>query len=354
MKKLSLLLTFILSFFICVSSFKAGCVDSSSEEFIKKYYHTNPSQFGLNWVASTEEFKDFSDRNVTIEIYDQSSTKDVVADKDTIFIYKKVSTTNEWTLLLCTNGDISRTYWDEEIDEKGEMYDASAPIFVDSCDYISPGGVNLTTNPVSEIYVSLRNLSDSGKHVIGDIWGLGKNKENLEGLVHGTVGDHFKDCLNDIRFTSITKSNSEYNLEPRVISYMVEPIKDDVKKAIEEEKLTEWDFCDKKGVLKSMQIVNRALFIAKIVVPILLIVFGIIELSKALISSDDNAIKSSVNSLIKKIIIGLIVFFVPTIVKAIFNQIDDYTSLSNNGCYVCLFDTNDNECENLIANSNDE
>lgn len=115
----------------------------------------------------------------------------------------------------------------------------------------------------------------------------------------------------------------------------------------------EWNFCDKHGVLKSMQILNRAIFVAKIIVPILLIVFGIIELSKAFISADDKAINSSVNSLIKKVVIALIVFFIPTIVKAVFNQIDDYTNLNSNGCYVCLFDEGGN-CNDLIANSNDE
>lgn len=115
----------------------------------------------------------------------------------------------------------------------------------------------------------------------------------------------------------------------------------------------EWNFCDKHGVLKSMQILNRAIFVAKIIVPILLIVFGIIELSKAFISADDKAINNSVNSLIKKVVIALIVFFIPTIVKAVFNQIDDYTNLNSNGCYVCLFDEGGN-CNDLIANSNDE
>ena len=114
----------------------------------------------------------------------------------------------------------------------------------------------------------------------------------------------------------------------------------------------EWNFCDKHGVLKSMQILNRAIIIVKIVVPILLIVFGIIELSKTLIASDDNAIRNSVNSLIKKIIIALIIFFIPTIVKAVFNQVDNFTDLNENGCYVCLF--GDDNCDNLIANSNDE
>ena len=48
----------------------------------------------------------------------------------------------------------------------------------------------------------------------------------------------------------------------------------------------------------------------------------------------------------------MIVFFIPTIVKSVFGLIDDYTSLRDNGCYVCLF--GENRCDDLIENSNDD
>ncbi len=117
---------------------------------------------------------------------------------------------------------------------------------------------------------------------------------------------------------------------------------------------TGWDFCEKHGVLVSMRIFSRAISVARIFVPILLIIFGIIELSKAVLSSDDKAISNATSSLIKKLIIGLLVFFIPTIVDSIFNAVDDYTNLNDNGCYTCFFDREKEDCDNLINNSNDD
>ena len=66
------------------------------------------------------------------------------------------------------------------------------------------------------------------------------------------------------------------------------------------------------------QIVN----IFKIVIPVILIVIGVVALGKAVIADDDKEIKTAVTKLIKKVIVAVIIFFVPAIVKAIFNLID--------------------------------
>lgn len=121
---------------------------------------------------------------------------------------------------------------------------------------------------------------------------------------------------------------------------------------IEPEPYTEWNFCDKHGVLVSMRVMNRIIEFGKILVPILLIIFGLIDLTKAATSGDDSALSKSVNSLIKKIIIALIIFFVPVIIKSVFGLIDDYNNLKDNGCYTCFFDAGD--CDSLIENSNDD
>ena len=61
--------------------------------------------------------------------------------------------------------------------------------------------------------------------------------------------------------------------------------------------------------------------VIKIVIPLILIVLGMVDLGKAVVSSDDKQISKSVSTLIKRFIAAVIVFFVPTIVSALFNAL---------------------------------
>lgn len=70
------------------------------------------------------------------------------------------------------------------------------------------------------------------------------------------------------------------------------------------------------GVIK-----NGVFPIFQIGIPILLILMGSIDLGKAVISSDDKAIKESTSKLIKRCISAIAVFFVVTIVKLLMNII---------------------------------
>ena len=77
------------------------------------------------------------------------------------------------------------------------------------------------------------------------------------------------------------------------------------------------DFCYDSVPL--MNFLHTVLVIFKIVIPVLLIIFGMIDLGKAVVSSDEKAIKQSTSSLIKKLVAALVIFFLPTIVSAIVN-----------------------------------
>ena len=68
---------------------------------------------------------------------------------------------------------------------------------------------------------------------------------------------------------------------------------------------------------------NGVMPIFQIGIPILLILFGTIDLGKAVIASDDKAIKESTSKLIKRCVAAVAVFFVVTIVRLITNIIAD-------------------------------
>lgn len=57
------------------------------------------------------------------------------------------------------------------------------------------------------------------------------------------------------------------------------------------------------------------LLVFKIVIPIILIILGMVDLGKAVISSDDKAISKAAKSLLMRVIAAVAIFFVPTIVS---------------------------------------
>lgn len=79
--------------------------------------------------------------------------------------------------------------------------------------------------------------------------------------------------------------------------------------------------------------IKSYLNIIKIAVPIILMGFGIIDFSKALFSSDEGKMKDSQKKFIKRVVVAILIFFVPTIVElllSIANKV--WTFISPNNC----------------------
>ena len=72
------------------------------------------------------------------------------------------------------------------------------------------------------------------------------------------------------------------------------------------------NFCYKTASI--WQVVGYISFILKIVIPLIIIILGIVNLAKAVTSNDDKAVSKAAGTLIKKIVIGVVIFFIPTIV----------------------------------------
>ncbi len=64
-------------------------------------------------------------------------------------------------------------------------------------------------------------------------------------------------------------------------------------------------------------ILQEIFTIIKIAVPILVIVLCSVDVARAVIAQDDKAVKEALSSSIKRIIIGVVVFFVPTIINVL-------------------------------------
>ena len=112
------------------------------------------------------------------------------------------------------------------------------------------------------------------------------------------------------------------------------------------------NFCETSASM--WQLVGKILVVFKIVIPLLLIIFGMIDLGKAVISSDEKAIKNATNSLLRRAIAAVVVFFIPTIVSAIFGLVDNFTEDKNNAgydnCRTCLVHPYRSSCDTSKSN----
>lgn len=91
---------------------------------------------------------------------------------------------------------------------------------------------------------------------------------------------------------------------------------------------------------------SLAITIIKIIVPVGLIIYGMVDLGKAVMASDEKKIKEAQGLFIKRIIAAVLVFFIVAIVQLIFGILadasgDDSTKIDGDGI---------NECINLFLN----
>ena len=120
-----------------------------------------------------------------------------------------------------------------------------------------------------------------------------------------------------------------------------------VFKVISVAEMTEYSFCFKTSAI--WQFVGYGLFALKILVPLIIIIFGIVDFAKAIASSDDKAIKSASMSLFRRLIVGVCIFFIPTIVKVVFDLIDNVADLDGiTECEECLLDPTSTTCDDYI------
>lgn len=99
------------------------------------------------------------------------------------------------------------------------------------------------------------------------------------------------------------------------------------------------------GIL--INLVHTAVVIIQIVVPIMLIIFGMIDMAKAVASQDDKVQKEAGAKFVKRIAFAILVFLMVAIVRTVFTIIGgqlngDGTSENNvSGCISCFISGTD-------------
>ncbi len=81
-------------------------------------------------------------------------------------------------------------------------------------------------------------------------------------------------------------------------------------------------FCTNPYVSRTLKFIGILISIVKVLVPALIIGLGIVDIVKIIISGDSQGVKKQATSIIRRVIIGAIIFLVPTILKTIYNVVD--------------------------------
>ena len=94
---------------------------------------------------------------------------------------------------------------------------------------------------------------------------------------------------------------------------------------------------------KVLEISNTVVNIMQIAVPVVLVLFGMIDLVKAISSQKEDDLKKAQGVLIKRLIMGVLVYFVVVIVKLLLSAIGGNTD----GIWNCVqcFVSNANGCK---------
>lgn len=109
--------------------------------------------------------------------------------------------------------------------------------------------------------------------------------------------------------------------------------------------------CASPSYRKPMKFIGTIVNFLKIIVPIVIIAFGVVDLYKAVTGSKDDEIKKSVKSIVIRIIAGIAIFLLPGIIQFILNWVNDWSNYKNSWCCCtdCLLNP---DCDVNSCNSN--
>ena len=104
-------------------------------------------------------------------------------------------------------------------------------------------------------------------------------------------------------------------------------------------------WCDDSA--RIWQLVGQVINIIQFAVPVIIILLGTIDLGKAVMAGEDKEIKAAQGMFIRRLIYGVVVFFVVFIVKTVFGLVD--TDATTSTCWHCAAKPNGGTCTAAVA-----
>ena len=98
------------------------------------------------------------------------------------------------------------------------------------------------------------------------------------------------------------------------------------------------------GLKSTLRIVGEIVNVIKIVVPIIIIGLASFDLFKIITSGKDDSMSKALKTIITRVIVGILIFFIPSILEFGFTLVDEWTNyeLGYQECVSCVL--NVSEC----------
>lgn len=98
------------------------------------------------------------------------------------------------------------------------------------------------------------------------------------------------------------------------------------------------NFCEMGGnVTKALRMVGYLLFVAKLFVPIIIVGFATFDLYKSVMEGSTDSLSKQLKAIGFRLIIGILIFFLPTFVNILLTQLgSDKSEYAN--CQTCLLE----------------
>lgn len=101
------------------------------------------------------------------------------------------------------------------------------------------------------------------------------------------------------------------------------------------------DFCTDSAAI--WKLIGQVINIFKIVIPIIIVLLAMVDLGKAVMAGEEKEIKTAQKMLIKRLIYGVVIFFVVTLVQTVFGLVGSNTT--NSVCWDCATKPNGDVCK---------
>lgn len=196
-------------------------------------------------------------------------------------------------------------------------------------------------------------ITNGNLKVILNYFSNKKIKENLDSTLfkNGNCPSIYTCTYDNVNYVTYTtyynSSSANYCYEHEGVSTNANTGESIIQPSING-KIDYKNICGEEEIKNAMQIIGYVINLAKIIVPLIIIILGMVDFGKATISSDDKAISKAASSLVRRFVAGVIIFFIPTIVFALLNLLEVSNENNESGSFVectkCMLKPN-SECD---------
>lgn len=97
--------------------------------------------------------------------------------------------------------------------------------------------------------------------------------------------------------------------------------------------------------------IGEIIHVIRLVIPVIIVIFGTFDLGRSVIAGEDKEIKKSQKMFIKRLVYGVLIFFLPVLIKAVFSLFDEnYLNSESKVCYECATNVRGSYCKKFKSN----